>query len=381
MQKHKHFIVNAATSESPIPQILIEGYIGEWSDASFKDFRNLFLPIEKANKRVEVLINSAGGSVMEGFAIYDLLKNSSIIVDVHIIGMAASMAGVIAMAGDSVRMNKHGQFMIHRVKSWASGESDDLRTVADLVDSLEKQIKAIYVSKTGKTAAQIDEWFAAGQDKWFTAEDALKNSLINLVVDGPSVNNVAENSSEKDRWGAYNAVSTFPETQQLPEMNKQEIINMLAAKQVAHNLTVNSSDAEFAAFMGTLVDAKNASDKKVSDMEASAKAAKTAEAKAAVDGAIAAGKITEADREVFQNMYEGNPEGTKLALNKMAGRVDINAHIEGAKPENNGGDERASWTLRDWETKAPQDLENKMKADPKWYAAAFKAQYGTDYSA
>lgn len=102
--------------------------------------------------QIDLHIHSPGGDVFEGLAIYNLLKNHQARIVVTVDGVAASMASVIAMAGDRVRMPENAMMMIHRPRGIAGGESSDIRRYADLMDKLEETLIPAYTAKTGKRA-------------------------------------------------------------------------------------------------------------------------------------------------------------------------------------------------------------------------------------
>ena len=84
--------------------MLIYGYIGPWDEFDYPRFQNAFRDIIKENEEMTMRIHCGGGSVFEGLAIYDLIRSSTCKVNVIVEGMAASMGGVLALAGDTISM-------------------------------------------------------------------------------------------------------------------------------------------------------------------------------------------------------------------------------------------------------------------------------------
>lgn len=122
-------------------------------------------------KNLNIYINSPGGAVFEGQAIYSQLKRHTAHKTVHIDGLAASIASVIAMAGDTVIMPDNALMMIHRACGICVGDAGDLRKVADALEKAEAGIIAAYAQKTGKP---FDELLALmAEETWMTAADAL----------------------------------------------------------------------------------------------------------------------------------------------------------------------------------------------------------------
>lgn len=120
---------------------------------------------------ITVHINSPGGSVFDGTAIYNLLKNHPAQVTMEIDGLAASMASVIAMAGDLIIMPENALMMIHNPMMGAGGDAAELRKNADLLDKVKSAIVSAYVNRTGLPEQQISDMMDA--ETWMTGAEAM----------------------------------------------------------------------------------------------------------------------------------------------------------------------------------------------------------------
>ncbi len=129
-----------------------------------------------------VLINSPGGMVSEGLAIYNELVTNPANVTVEIAGLAASMGSAIAMAGDTVRMAANGMLMIHNPWNVAVGDADDLRKAAEVLDKFGTSLVGIYASKTGLDEDEIRQMM--DEETWLDADEALEKGFIDEIV-GP----------------------------------------------------------------------------------------------------------------------------------------------------------------------------------------------------
>lgn len=129
---------------------------------------------------IDIHVNSNGGSVFEGFAIYNLIKNHSAKVTMHVEGIAASAASTILMAGDKIVMAQNAYIMIHDPSSYAWGNSADLRKTADMLDNIKEQVVAVYASRSGK---KTEEEFAQlmADETWFTASQAVEAGLADEI--------------------------------------------------------------------------------------------------------------------------------------------------------------------------------------------------------
>jgi ATP-dependent Clp protease protease subunit len=130
---------------------------------------------------INLHINSPGGQVFDGVAIYNSLKNHPARIEVDIDSVAASIASVIAMAGDEIRIAANGMMMIHDPMGRVAGNSADMRKAADLLDQVQQVIASTYAKRTGKKDAQIKDMMSA--ETWMTAAEALEMGFADLVTD------------------------------------------------------------------------------------------------------------------------------------------------------------------------------------------------------
>jgi len=162
-------------------EIDIYDIIGEgmwWRGVTAKDvLRSLKENRDAATIRLR--INSQGGDVIDGLAIYELLRDHSATVEVDIDSLAASMASVIAMAGDERRIAAGGLFMIHNPWGFGMGESDDLRAHADLLDKMRNIMVGLYAARTKQKPDDVSKWMAA--ETWFNAEEALAAGFVDKI--------------------------------------------------------------------------------------------------------------------------------------------------------------------------------------------------------
>jgi len=115
-------------------------------------------------------INSPGGSVFDGQAIFNALQRHPASVTSHVEGLAASIASVVALAGDTVEMAANALFMIHDPYGMAMGTSADMRQMAEVLDKVKHTIVGVYERKTGLAPEAILEAMAA--ETWYTAAEA-----------------------------------------------------------------------------------------------------------------------------------------------------------------------------------------------------------------
>lgn len=113
------------------------------------------------DRPVEVQINSPGGDMFEGIAIYNVLREHPQSVTIKIMGMAASAASVIAMAGDTVEIGAASFLMIHNCWVLAMGNRHDMRETADFLEPFDAAMVDVYAARSGQKAADIGKWMDA----------------------------------------------------------------------------------------------------------------------------------------------------------------------------------------------------------------------------
>lgn len=158
-----------------------DAWIYEWLDIKATCPKIVNDAIDKANgEDLEVIINSGGGSVFAASEIYTALKSYMGNVTVKIVGMAASAASVIAMAGKKVMMTPTGQMMIHNVTTYAEGDYRDMEHTADILKTANDTIANAYRLKSGKTQ---EELLALMDDEtWMDAKKAKELGLIDEIM-------------------------------------------------------------------------------------------------------------------------------------------------------------------------------------------------------
>lgn len=161
-------------------EILLYDQIGEdfFGGVSAKTFAEQLKGVKA--KTINLRINSPGGSVFDGFAMFESLKRHKARVEVDIDGLAASAASVIAMAGDEIRVGESSFVMIHEPFGGVMGTAGDMRDTANLLDKIRDQITAAYEKRTGNSAEQLNEWMAA--ETWFTGPEAVEAGFADKLT-------------------------------------------------------------------------------------------------------------------------------------------------------------------------------------------------------
>lgn len=165
--------------------IFIYGEITKWAWEEFGEvssitFKNDLDELGDVSK-INLYINSPGGSVFEGLAIYNMLKRHEARIIVHVDALAASIASVIAMVGDEIRMPENSLMMIHNAWTWTSGNAEQLRKAADDLDRINQSAIQTYLQKAGDKLDEETLKQLLDDETWLSAEEAFDYGLCTVI--------------------------------------------------------------------------------------------------------------------------------------------------------------------------------------------------------
>jgi ATP-dependent protease ClpP protease subunit len=150
-----------------------EGITAKSITRALKEFGNV--------DTITVRINSPGGSVFDGNAIYNALNRHPARVLVEVDALAASAASVIAMAGDEIRVAKNALVMIHNAAGATRGEAKDHEKTAEVLRKISESAADIYVARTGRTKDEVIAWM--DDETWFTSDEALEHGFATNIFE------------------------------------------------------------------------------------------------------------------------------------------------------------------------------------------------------
>lgn len=171
------FTIKAAKNDTA--EISIYDEIGFWG-VTAQQFAKDLKALGNNLKQINLHIHSPGGDVFDGIAIYNLLKNHPANKTVYIDGLAASMASVIAMAGNEIIMPENAMMMIHKPWGIQGGDADDMRKYADLLDKVESTLITAYTAKTGKSETDLAEMLK--EETWLTGKECIEQGFADKLA-------------------------------------------------------------------------------------------------------------------------------------------------------------------------------------------------------
>lgn len=295
--------------------ILLYGYIGRWDDVTAQEVTQAIIEAAAQYQDIDIRINSMGGEVYEGIAIFNTLRLCTSNVTIYVDGIAASAASFIATCGKPVYMGKYSELMLHEASGGCYGNKHELTKCITELTNLDDQLCKIYADKCGKTPEEIQAQFFDGEDHWLTAQQALDMGLIDGIYDMDEV----DGTPKQKYTTIYNRLEHQPQTDktmfydQLAKKDKRfadcksdeevlQVINSLGATAT----DVAGKDAEIERL------------KKENKVFNDAKEAEViAEKKTLLDAAEKDGRITAETRKVYQSILDKDLENGKQALAQL----------------------------------------------------------------
>lgn len=329
---------NIQTDAEGVGTIFLYGDIGDYYDVQSVRVAKELMEAEKAGRRVNVRINSNGGEVYCGIAIYNAIQNSRADVRIYVDGIAASMASVIALCGKHVEMSKYARLMLHSVSGGCYGNKKEMQKCIDELESLEDSLADIYAARLGMTKEEVKAAYFDGEDHWLTADEALRLGFIDGIYDAE---HVPEDSTPEQIYNLFN--NRLVEPQNKDKMNLEEIRKHPSFKDCKSEEEVIAKAqayAQEAGRVGSLAEENASLKARVEDFEAKAAADEEAARKALLDAAEADGRINAETRSTYESILKNSPEEGKKVLASLAPKRKV---VEDLKVEPGG---ESPWNKR-----------------------------------
>jgi ATP-dependent protease ClpP protease subunit len=181
-------------------EIIIYDAIGDsfFGGVSAKDINAELKGIPSTVKNIDIRLNSPGGDVFDGMTIYERLKQHKAHKTIYVDGLAASIASIIAMAGDEVIMGEGSMFMIHKPLCFTYGNSDAHDHNCMLLDKIEEQMISIYAKKMDMSRAEIAKLLR--DETWFNAQETIDVGLASKIIEASASLHMAAALMDKAKW-------------------------------------------------------------------------------------------------------------------------------------------------------------------------------------
>lgn len=320
---------NITTSDDGTSTIFLYGDIGDYTEVQSGRIAQELMEAERVSRRIHVRINSNGGEVYSGIAIFNALRHSQADIRIYVDGIAASMASVIALCGKPVEMSKYARLMLHSVSGGCYGNKQDLQRCMEEIESLEGSLSEIYAERLGMSQEEVRQTYFDGEDHWLTAQEALDLGFIDGIYDADPV---PADSTPAQIYTLFNNRLIEPQKNR-EDMNLEDVKKRPRFKDCA-------SDADVFRLMDQLEEeagkvpvlTKENSDlkAKVKTYEDKAATEDLAARKQLLDAAEQDGRIDATTRPIYENLLANDRENGEKALAQLPvkRRVMEDLHLE-----------------------------------------------------
>ena len=314
--------------------ILLYGDIGEYGDGVRSgDIARELLEAEALTGKVDVRINSNGGEVYSGIAIFNALKNSKADITIYVDGIAASMASVIALCGKPVQMSRYARLMLHSVQGGCYGNKEEMRGCIREIESLEDTLCEMYATRMGKAKDEIRAMYFDGRDHWLRADEALALGLIDGIYDADPV---PEDSTPEQVFQIFNNRLQQPQNENdmnLDELKKRpRFTNCATDDDFLREIGLLETEAGKVPSLNAEVDRLKGELKVFQDK---AEADDAAARKQLLDAAEKDGRIDAATRPIYENLLAKDRENSEKALEKLSPKRRVMTDVR-TEPDNEG---------------------------------------------
>ena len=314
--------------------ILLYGDIGEYGDGVRSgDIARELLEAEALTGKVDVRINSNGGEVYSGIAIFNALKNSKADITIYVDGIAASMASVIALCGKPVQMSRYARLMLHSVQGSCYGNKDEMKNCIREIEALEDTLCEMYATRMGKAKDVIRAMYFDGRDHWLRADEALALGLIDGIYDADPV---PEGSTPEQVFQIFNNRLQQPQNENdmnLDELKKRpRFTNCATDDDFLREIGLLETEAGKVPSLNAEVDRLKGELKVFQDK---AEADDAAARKQLLDAAEKDGRIDAATRPIYENLLAKDRENSEKALEKLSSKRRVMTDVR-TEPDNEG---------------------------------------------
>lgn len=351
--------------------ILLYGDVGDGQRVDSGRVVAELMALQSQYSKIDVRINSRGGDVFSGIAIYNALRTSKADITVYIDGVAASIAGIIALCGKPLYMSPYAKLMLHAVSGGTWGNASELRQMAEIMENLQGDLASMIAGRCGMKKDEVLAKYFDEKDHWISAQEALSMKLIDGIY---NMDDEAVNAGSADEIYTYfnNRLQTQPQNKDKEMALLESLKGIPSFANLADENAVLAKVRELenkAAKADALAQAVEGYEKKMQDVE-------DKEIAAVVDKAVAERRITAEQKEAFMALMRTDRENTEKLLASMKARpfrrIVDELRDETGSPANLAG---KSWDELDKAGK----LSELRNADFEMFKAKYKEKFGLDY--
>lgn len=351
--------------------IMLYGEVGEGRSVDSNRVVSELFALSDQGCKIEVRINSLGGDVFSGMAIYNALRQSKEDITIYIDGVAASIAGIIALCGKPLYMSPYAKLMLHNVSGGTYGNAKELRQMADQMEVLQSNLATMIAGRLGMEADNVAKKYFDGQDHWITANEALDMKLVDGIYTMDEVANPPTTTE-----GIYNY---FNNRFDFKPQNNEEMALIDDIKTIPSFEDKTDSSAVLAHIRELENKATKVGilEKTVKTYRDELEKARKEQDDALLNEAVKAGKIGNEQVETFKNLLKSDRENTIKLIGGMKGRAS-NRATDFINPDIPSG---GSFANKTWdEIDKANNLAQLKNQDLALFKNLYKQKFGVDYN-
>lgn len=353
--------------------ILLYGDVGDGQKVDSGRVVSELMALQAQYDKIDVRINSNGGDVFSGIAIYNALRTSKADITIYVDGVAASIAGIIALCGKPLYMSPYAKLMLHAVSGGTWGNASVLRQTASMMEALQGDLARMIAQRCGMEAKDVTARYFDEKDHWISAEEAVRMKLADGLYDiGDKPETEPKTAGEVYQY-FNNRLHAQPQNQNKDMALLEELKKMPSFKDVNNEaeLLAKAQQLENQATKAEALEKANKAYKEKAD------AAEAAEVEAIVNKAVSDGKIGKEQAATFKALMKSDRANTEALLNgmkaqkpQMRATAYINEHPTGG-----------SFADKSWdELDRCGQLAVLKSTDAALFAAKYKERFGVDYN-
>ena len=350
--------------------ILLYGDVGDGQKVDSARVVSELLELQARYSKIDVRINSKGGDVFSGIAIYNALRTSKADITIYVDGVAASIAGVIALCGKPLYMSPYAKLMLHSVSGGTWGNASALRRMAGVMEALQDDLARMIATRCGMDAKAVSARYFDERDHWISAEEAVEMKLADGIYDMPSADGRVPSTTEEIYHYFNNRLQERPQNDK--EMGLIDQMKKMPSFKDANDEQDIIDKVRELENRATKADALERANKAYKEkMEA----AEAKEVEAVLDKAVADGRISKEQLPTFKALMASDRANTEALLAGMKPSRQMRAAAYIDDTGNGGGMADKSWDELD-----KAGLLSELKAaDKALFVAKYKEKFGVDY--
>lgn len=349
--------------------LLLYGDIGDGYKVESGRIVSELIALQSQYDKIDVRINSRGGDVFSGMAIYNALRQSKSDITIYIDGVAASIAAIIALCGKPLYMSPYAKLMLHSVSGGTWGNASALRQTADQMEKLQKDLANMIAGRCGIKAKDVQEKYFDEKDHWIDAQEALEMKLCDGIYDMATTEEKPQTAEEIYNFFNNRLVFEPQNSHEMALIDDIKAIPSFSDKEDASAIVAHIKALENKATkVDALQQANEAYKTQIADLQAK-------EVDAFLNTAVSDGKITKEQIPTMKKLMISDRAAAEELINSMKVKDGARAvdFIDHGGPQN--AFEGKTWDQLDKENRLA-DLKAQNK---QLFCSLYRDKFGVDY--